>query len=313
MSEQSVETEARLFPLLRATTYRDGLPLPLVRMPFAPLLHTHVALASEAGLRLLVPEDAAVFGRTFAELLDVAWDSLAALDHPFEPHPDVPSLYRCAAADPFVAARLSLPRFLGSLGERFGPVVATIPNAGSFLVASQADDDAVQRLLELTEALWADDDEPLSPVPYVLAEGGGVRELSLPMGHRLRDRLRRAHVAFITRTYAEQRASIVEAAARVGQEIEVAICGATTHPELGAVTSTRFVEGLLPHTDFVFVTWHDGDAEHALLVDREDLLRIAPSRLVPASDFDPPLDSAVSFPSDAEIELLKAVALWRAR
>lgn len=302
-----------LFPLLRTTTFRDGLALPLVRLPFAPLVFVHVAIENEGALRLLLPEDAAVYERTFAELLQTAWQNLAELDHPFEPHPDAPGLFRCVPSDPLAAARLSLPGFLRSLEHSFGPVVAAIPNGKTLLVAPKGDDAAVERLLELCEVIWGEDDEPISPVPYVAAEGGEATELTVPPGHRLRDRLRRAHVAFITRIYAEQRASLLEAAARAGSDLEVAVCGATTHPDLGAVTSTRLVEGLMPVTDFVFVIWHDGDVEQALLVDREDLLRIAPGRLVPAGDFDPPLDAAIGPPSDAEIEQLKAVALWTAR
>jgi hypothetical protein len=313
MSEQSVAFEARLFPLLRTTTYHDGLAVPLVRLPFAPLVFAHVAIESQESLRLLTPADAAVLGRTFAELLELAWARLARLDHPFAPHPDAPGVYRCAAADPFAAARLAMPGFLGSLAESFGPVVAAIPNAASLLVARRDDEAAVERLVDLAEAIWQGDDDPLSPVPYVAAEGGEAMALSLPPSHRLRDRLRRAHVAFITRTYAAQRASLLEAASRAGAEIEVAICGATTHPELGAVTSTRLVEGLVPVTDFIFVAWHDGEIDHALLVDRDDLRSIAPGRLVPAGDFDPPLEMVVGMPSADEIERLKAVALWTAR
>ena len=136
------ELKARLFPLVRSTTYRAGLALPLVRAPFLPLLYAHVALEHEGVRRLLVPEDAALFGKTFSELLAIAVGNLALLDHELEAHPDAPGVMRLANDDGLQAARLLLPGFLAKIPELEG-AVAAIPNAATLLIAPIADAAAV--------------------------------------------------------------------------------------------------------------------------------------------------------------------------
>ncbi len=273
--------------VLRNPVFLTGLRAPLVGVAVAP----HVMAYATLGGSLLPAAIATGFEKTFAEILARAIGNLENAP-PKLVRGD--GLARLEAEDGRVAARVLLPGFFDAFEEVVGgrPICA-IPDAGTCLLASSDDDDAVVQLYEAAFDAWRESDAPLSPVVYQ-PSGEGFAPLALEGGHPATAAARRAAAVLLASVYADQAASFDGADDRpLLAPFEIA-----PHEELGVVTCTvavRGVEALLPETDLVMLREAD-DGASARLVPRASLERAR--ALVAVPDFDPPRFGLIAFPDE---------------
>ncbi|MFO0552579.1 MAG: hypothetical protein U0271_29585 [Polyangiaceae bacterium] len=296
-----------LVPLLSSTIFLGGLPAPLVRIRVAPFVHAYAAITTGDLPRLVRPEDAGRWRRSFVELLARAVENLDA-EGLVIARDEERDLLVMTAPDGLASSRMLVPDLLPALVHADAEDIAfAIPEPNCVLVTSRANED-LDRLARAAEAAFTKASEPLSPAIYVFdahAEGA-FTELPNP----------RATALLEVREHELQRLALEELARDQGEDLLVAPLNLVSRGDASTATAAvwaRGADGLLPCADLLFVAWPDEatpGATHVLMVRREDLERALPGRLVRlASDYEPPLCAALGFPTEEELASLAEVAV----
>lgn len=308
------EAEAKLYPVLGPPIFHGGAELSLVRAAFLPLIYAYVAYDETDRFRLLSAPDAGKLGKTTNALLASSLDNLAKLTHKFEPiDADLPfPNFRLVADDAYASSRLAITGLLEMMMEHVkGPAVAAIPERGSLLVTG-ADEDSLAFLLETTETMWLESQDKVSPMLYCVDKEGTLGPLEVGPEHPIAESLARVRTLFVSHVYEEQGKYLRAAAQDQGEDVAVTESTAIHHPELGIVTVTPFARGaaaLLPVTDLVFLSWGEGEELHHLMIRRDTLLEHAPRSLVELDEHEPTRLLAATFPTDAELAVLRPLAI----
>lgn len=309
------EVAPHLVPLLRPAVVGGSLATPLVRAAFAPLVYAYVGLDEPTRIRLVTSMDAGRWGKTHQELVVAALENLSRREHklePFDEAADYPN-YHVGAKDELRASRLLLPGFLEAFEAPLGgPAVCAVPDGERCVVGPRDDPKAIEQLYEFALKRWDESEEPVAPMLFTLDDEGDVVPLTLPDDHPAKELEQRATALFLARAYADQKGVLDAAFEREELPVVVAECSAISHPTLGVLTITPFVEGfeaLLPVVQAVQLHWQDGDTVHTLLIRTEELVQRAPGYLRVSEDFDPPRLVTVGFPDRAALAALAEVAL----
>lgn len=305
----------RLVPLLRPAIVGAAVATPLVRAAFAPLVYAYVGLDEPTRIRLVTSLDAGRWGKTHHELIVTALENLGRREHRLEPFDEAAEYpnFHVGAEDDLRASRLLLPGFLTAFVEPLGgPAVCAVPDGERCVVGPRDDPEALLQLYEFALKHWDESEEPVAPLLFTLDDEGDVVPLTLPDDHPAKELEQRATALFLARAYADQKTVLDAAFEREELPVVVAECSAISHPTLGVLTVTPFVEGfeaLLPVVQAVQLHWQDGDAIHTLLIRTEELVQRAPGHLRVSEDFDPPRFVTVGFPDRAALATLAEVAL----
>ncbi|MBK6517447.1 MAG: hypothetical protein IPM79_10505 [Polyangiaceae bacterium] len=313
--ERWAELGPRLVVVVRPAIYEGAYAAALVRAPIAPLLYVYAAVDDGDSLRLLRADEAGSLAASHAEVLAAGIRNLeergARLLGP-EQSNEGREVLLVESGDGLESSRLVVPGWLAALTQGKEPAVAAAPTWTTLFVAPRPDEAALADLMDLAEEAWAGSGHPLSPVLYTTSPQGELVPLALPAEHPLSARLASLHARFAAAEYERQR-EVLELGLQGHEDAPlVGECRVLPHPAGGSVTAATFLAGvpsLLPRADVVFVAWREGDAGRYLLVERTDLERLAPLRLRPLSDLDPPRLATLGFPDQAELAALEAVAL----
>lgn len=309
------DAEPRLRPLLRLTIYAGAAPAAVVRVPFLPHLFAYVAIEEEEGTRLVQPEEATGWGKTFQQLLAHALEALRGLDDLIELSPTNARepVLSVGANDELQSSRLLQPGWLSGFSDVVeGTPICAVPSWGTCLISGDASQVALEEVFDRAERQFVDNPEAISPVVYTVTEESLIVPLSLPDDHPLAGRVGRAEALLLARAYEEQRAALELGIEQEGAALRVAECRLLPHEGgrlLTATTHVRGVDSLLPVTDVVGIAWQDGDTASFLVVWTQDLIALAPRVLLRDSDHDPPRYRTIGFPQGPELEALGVRAL----
>jgi uncharacterized protein YtpQ (UPF0354 family) len=284
------EAKSRLFPALRAASWAAaaGGPGP-VRRAWAPFVRLLYAIDSEHGMTFANDSDLGAWGVNQDDVERVSIDNLL--------HQPMPLAMGDHAAlvvgpDGYVSSWLTTPSALCRVAADLGStLIALAPARDRLLLVRLDDENAVTSALEKALADYESDPRQLSPVPYLVDEGGLV-PWKPPAGHRAARIVDRAEHVLAAVEYGFQQRALLDLFSKLGEDVFVARYSLMEHPD-GSVWSwsawvRQVTDGLVPETDYLLLGDNE-DKSANLCLRWSDAVALSGEALKREEGYDPPL------------------------
>jgi hypothetical protein len=304
----AVRTAAGANALISAPRGGGGPEVPFGR-PLVPFAKVLCAIDSEHSMAFATCADLAAWGVTDDEALRTATANLARM--PCEVHRTGP-LAQVMGPDGYVSSWLAAPAPLARIAADIGSnVVAVAATRDQLILIDTGHPEATIQMLEQTLEDYQTAVRKLSPVPYLISEGG-IEPWQPPVGHPAGPIVAKSAGYLAAVEYGEQTAMLDDLLVKAGEDVHVAKYTLMQRPD-GSVWSwatwiKQVTNGLLPRADVLTLRDNENpDADFA--VRWEDALRVAGGALREAADYDPPRWRHSGWPYGDKLALLRAHAV----
>jgi hypothetical protein len=193
--------------------------------------------------------------------------------------------------DGYVSSWLAVPSVLARVAADVGRTVVAVAASRDQLVLVDVEDlPAAVRVLERTLEEYQSAPRQLSPVPYLVRDGG-VEQWEPPEGHPARPVADNAYRILAAVEYGRQQSHLQEELAKTDEDVFVASYTLVQRQD-GSMWSwaawvRQVTDGLLPRADIVMLVDND-NADAGFAVSWADALALAADALQEEAAFDPP-------------------------
>ncbi|HYK70872.1 MAG TPA: hypothetical protein VEV45_23230 [Streptosporangiaceae bacterium] len=287
----------RLLPAVRAASWvaasfssapvtgRSAMPFARPLVPFVSIM---CAIDSEHAMTFATDTDLAAWDVTDEQAIRTASDNLARM-----PIRVARSGPEAAILDPdgYISSWLAVPSVLAQVAANLGStVVALAPSRDRLILVDAEDEPAAVRVLETALQEYQSAPRQLSPVPYLVRDGG-VEPWQPPAGHPARRTVDNATRILAAVEYGQQQSRLEDELLKAGEDVFIAKYSLMQRQDGSMWSWTAWVKqvtnGLIPQADVVL--FGDNDNQEARFAVRwGDAVRLAGQALHEEAAFDPP-------------------------
>jgi uncharacterized protein YtpQ (UPF0354 family) len=312
MPEEFTDAQCDLRPMVRTRSYFDLIRLQqrsegndAPDIPYEPVgdhLAASLVYDLPEAMRTISQDSLEDWGVSYYEAMEVARRNLEELEFKFAGLAD--RVYASVTGDNYDASRILLTELIRRLPVQ-GEHIAVVPNRDSLLVTGADDEEGLGILADLAEKAL-DEPRPMCGIPMRLAGDEWVSWMPDP-DHPHYLRFRRLEVKSLYGEYADQKPLLDALHEKEGIDIFVASYSAV-EKEGGEVLSycvwSKGIDSYLPKAQRVMF-FQEGD-ERVIGGEWDDVQRVVGRLMIPVEDMYPPRWHVNQFPTEAELERLRA-------